>query len=99
MNIKIKILGFTAKQELTDFVNEKVEKFAHLYDKIINCEVYFSLDKSDTDENKVCDIRLVIAGNDLLASAQCKTFDEAVAQAVEVLERQIIKKKNKVMQQ
>ncbi len=98
MTIKIKTLGFTAKPVLTDFVNEKIEKFAHLYDKIISCEVSFSLDKSDTNENKVCDIRLVIAGNDLLATAQCKTFEEATAQAVEALERQIEKKKGKVMQ-
>ena len=96
MNIKIKTLGFTAKQELIDFANEKVEKFAHLYDKIINCEVCFSVDKSDTKENKVCDIRLVIPGNDLLSSVQCKTFEEATAQAVEALEKQIEKKKTKL---
>ena len=98
MNIKIKTLGFTAKQELTDFVNEKVKKFAHLYHKIISCEVSFCLGKSDTNENKVCDIRLVIPGNDLMASTQCKTFEEAVAQAAGALERQIEKKKTKVMQ-
>ena len=96
MNIKIKTLGFTAKQKLTDFVNEKVKKFSYLYDKIISSEVSFSLDKSDTKENKVCDIRLVIPGNDLLSSAQCKTFEEATAQAVEALERQIEKKKTKL---
>ncbi|MEJ7829099.1 MAG: ribosome-associated translation inhibitor RaiA [Segetibacter sp.] len=96
MNIKIKTLGFIAKHELTDFVNEKVKKFAHLYDKIINCEVCFSVDKSDTKENKICDIRLVIPGNDLLATAQCKTFEEATAQAVEGLERQIEKRKTKL---
>ena len=96
MNIKIKTLGFTAKQELTDFVNEKVKKFSYLYDKIINCEVSFSLDKSDTNKNKVCDIRLVIPGNDLLSSVQCKTFEEATALAVEALERQIEKKKTKL---
>ncbi len=96
MNIKIKTLGFIAKQELTNFVNEKVKKFAHLYDKIISSEVSFSLDKSGTNENKVCDIRLVIPGNDLLSSAQCKTFEEATAQAVEALERQIEKRKTKL---
>ena len=96
MIIKIKTLGFTAKQELKDFVNEKLEKFAHLFNKIICCEVSFSLDKSDTNENKVCDMRLVIPGNDLLAGAQCKTFEEATAQAAEALERQIEKRKTKL---
>lgn len=39
MNIKSKILGFTAKQELTDFVHEKVEKLSQFYNKIISSEV------------------------------------------------------------
>jgi len=96
MNIKIKTLGFTAKQELTDFVNEKVEKFSYLYDKILSCEVCFNVDKSATNDNKVCDIRLIIPGNDLFSNAQCKTFEEATLQAVEALERQIEKRKTKL---
>ena len=98
MNIKIKSLGFTAKPQLTDFLHEKVEKLCNFYDKIISSEVCFSIDKSDTKENKLCDIRLVIPGNDLMASAQCKTFEEAVAQAAGALEKQIEKKKAKVLQ-
>ena len=98
MNIKIKTLGFTAKQELTEFVHEKVGKLSVFYDKIISSEVCLCAEKSGTKENKLCDIRLIIPGNDLLASAQCKTFEEAVALAVEALERQIEKKKTKVMQ-
>jgi len=40
MNIKIKTLGFSAKQELTDFVYEKVEKLSKFYEKIISSEVF-----------------------------------------------------------
>jgi len=95
MNITIQTLGFTAKQELTGFVHEKLERLSHFYDKIISSEVCFSVDKSDTKENKVCNIRLVIPGNDLLATHQCKTFEEATTLAVEALERQIEKRKTK----
>ena len=96
MNIKIQTPGFAIKQKLTDFVHEKVGKCSRLYDIIINTEVRFRIDKSDTKENKVCDIRLIIPGNDLRATAQCKTFEEAAAQAVEALERQIEKRKTKL---
>lgn len=96
MNITIQTLGFTAKQELTGFVHEKLERLSHFYNKIISSEVCFSIDKSGTNENKVCDIRLVIPGNDLLATHQCKTFEEATTQAVEALERQIKKRKTKL---
>ena len=45
----------------------------------------------------MCEIRLAIPGNDLLANAQCKTFEEAVAQCVEALEKQIKKRKTKII--
>ena len=45
----------------------------------------------------MCEIRLAIPGNDLMASAQCKTFEEAVAQCVEALEKQIKKRKTKII--
>lgn len=96
MNIKIKTLGFTAKQELTEFVHEKVGKLSQFYDKIIRSEVCLCAERSDTKENKLCDIRLIIPGNDLLASSQCKTFEEAIAQSVDVLMKQIEKKKAKI---
>jgi len=44
-------------------------------------------------ENKLCDKRLIIPGNDLLVSARCKTFEEAIVQSVDGLVKQIEKKK------
>ena len=71
MKITIQSKDFTAKPILTDFIKEKTEKLFRLYDKIISCEVLLKIDKSETKGNKICDIRLVIPGNDLLAGAQC----------------------------
>src|SRR5690606_8250269 len=97
MKIKIEAVGFTAKQDLIDFVQEKAGKLFQFYDKIINIEATLNLENSDINENKVCGIRLVIPGNDLWASAQCKTFEEATVQTVEALEKQLEKKKTKVL--
>ncbi|CAN5217440.1 ribosome-associated translation inhibitor RaiA [soil metagenome] len=97
MKIKFQSPDFTASQELTDFVKNKVEKLKHLYHEIIWSEVCLKLDNSETKENKACEIRLAIPGNDLLAGAQCKTFEEAAAQCVEALEKQIKKRKTKII--
>ena len=97
MKLKFQSLDFTVSQDLTDFVQSKIEKLEHLYDGIIWSEVCLKLDKSDTRENKVCEIRLAIPGNDLLANAQCKTFEEAVAKCVEALAKQIKKRKTKII--
>jgi len=93
MKVKIEAVGFTPKQELLDFVQEKAGKLFQFYDRIINVEATLNVENSDTKENKVCGIRLIIPGNDLWASAQCKTFEEATAQTVDALEKQLDKRK------
>jgi len=95
MKTNIQSIGFTASEELIAFVKEKTAKLGQYFENIISSEVCLSLDKSLTNENKVCDIRLVIAGNDLLAKAQCKSFEEAVSTAADALVKQIEKHKAK----
>ncbi len=95
MKTNIQSIGFTASEALTAFVNEKTAKLSLYLENIISSEVALSTDKSSTNENKVCNIRLVIPGNDLMASAQCKTFEEAVAQSADALVKQIEKYKTK----
>jgi putative sigma-54 modulation protein len=89
MKIIIQTPDFKAQPELTDFVNEKMEKLTQFTDRILEGRVLLKLDKSETKENKVSEIRLVIAGNDLFASKQGKSFEEATIKAVEALRSQI----------
>ena len=95
MKIDIQSPGIAPNQELENFVQEEVEKFFHLYKEIISSEVCLSLDSSSTKENKHCRMRLIIPGNDLLATAKCRTFEEAITQSTEALEKQIAKLKTK----
>ena len=97
MKIDIQTPGFTVKPGLTNYVYEKVEKLSRFYGEIIAGEVSLRLDNSDTKENKLCEIRLAIPGNDLMASAQCKTFEEAASKAVEIIKGQIKRKKTKII--
>lgn len=95
MKTNIQSIGFTASEALTAFVKEKTAKLSLYFENIISSEVCLSIDNSTSNENKACDIRLVIAGNDLIAKAQCKTFEEAVAAASDALVKQIEKHKAK----
>jgi ribosome-associated translation inhibitor RaiA len=47
------------------------------------------LDKSDTKENKICEIKLVIPGQDLFASKQSNTFEDALMQTIEAVKPQV----------
>ena len=48
MKLKFQSLDFIASQELTDFIQSKIEKLEYFYDEIIWSEVCLKLDKSDT---------------------------------------------------
>jgi putative sigma-54 modulation protein len=97
MKLTIQSLHFTAKSELTNFVTEKVNKLSHFYDKIESANVSLKLEKSDTTNNKICEIRLSVPGNDLFVKRQCKTFEEATNESVHILHQQIEKMKAKLM--
>lgn len=96
MKLKVQSIHFNADRKLLSFIQEKVDKLSHFYDNIINGEVFLKLDKSESTENKVAEIKLNIPGKILFAKEQCKTFEEATDLVIEALRRQINKHKEKV---
>jgi len=96
MNIKVNSVRFDADQKLIDHVQKKVSKLCQFFDGIIGAEVFLRLEKVQDDENKIAEVKLFIPGNDLFVKKQSKTFEEAVNKAVETLNRQVTKYKEKL---
>jgi len=94
MKINIQSLHFTPHAELNNFVLDKVTKLEKFDHNILSGDVCLKLEKSSTTDNKVCEIKLEIPGNDLFAKKQSKTFEEATVLAVDALQHQIEKLKN-----
>ena len=69
MRVKIQSIHFDADQKLLDFIENKVGKLNTYSNSIIDSEVYLKLDKGDSHENKVAEIKLLVPGNDLFAKA------------------------------
>jgi putative sigma-54 modulation protein len=95
MEIIIQSLHFAASPELTQFVTDKVSKLSHLSDKIESANVCLKVDKGESGDDKLCEIRLSIPGNDLFVKKYGKSYDEAATRAVDALHEQIIKMKSK----
>ena len=93
MKIEIQSIAFTPRQEIKDFVYEKVNTLVRFCKQVIGSEVFLRFDNSHTRDNKVCQIRLAIPGNDLLATARSKTFEQATLKVVRALKSQIQKLK------
>ncbi len=96
MQLQVHSIHFDADQKLIDFIQEKIDKLSLFHDQIIGGEVFLRLENSDTNENKVAEIKLLVPGKDLFARRQCKSFEEATDVAVEALRRQIKKHKEKM---
>ena len=97
MTLNIQSPNISLKQETTNFLDKKIKVLSRRYNEIIGIDVCFRIEKSSTNENKICEIRLIISGYDLMASAQCETFEAAIAETSEALERQIEKRKTKLL--
>lgn len=96
MQLIIQSPHFKAGKELTDHVTEKVNKLSHFQQGIIKAEVCLKIAGQGQIKNKMCEIRLIIPGNDLFALSQCETFEEATNEAVDALKEQIRKNKHNV---
>ncbi len=97
MKVIIQTPEFKAKQELLDLVEEKVQKLEKFNERIIDARVTLKIDKSDSRENKICEIRIGIPGNDLYVGKNAETFEEAIAFATDAMKRQVVESRKKVV--
>lgn len=96
MNIKFNPVHFKADKKLEDFISEKLQKMSALHEGIVGTEVILKLENSETPENKIVEIRLMVRGYDLFAKKQARTFEEATDTVMEALRKQLVKHKEKV---
>lgn len=95
MKVNINSVHFKADKKLLAFIEQKVDKLNVFYDGIIGSDVSLKLDNNNESENKITEIRLNVRGDDLFASKQCTSFEEATDQAVDALKKQLTKRKDK----
>lgn len=94
MNTSINPVKFKTDEKLDKYINDKVAKLDRMIDNAVKCEVTLKLEKPETDNNKIVDMRLYVPGKDLFVTKQADTFEEAVSQCVDTLKVQIEKYKN-----
>ncbi len=96
MKININSVHFKADSKLEDFITQKIEKVCSKLSDAIGSEVTLKLDNTDTPENKIVDIRIMLKGNDLYASKVSKSFEESTDLAIDALKKQLEKYKGKM---
>lgn len=95
MKVNINSVHFKVDQKLEDFLTNKISKLSSKHTDVLGSEVTLKLENTETPENKITEIRILLKGNDLFASKQSKTFEEAADAAIDALKKQLERYKGK----
>jgi len=95
MKVKIQTVHFNADQRLEEFIHERMDKLISRYKTVIRADVTLRLEKSESQDNKIAEIRIEVPGSNLFVKKQSKSFEDATDTAVDVLHRQLEKIKEK----
>lgn len=95
MKVLLNAVKFSPDEKLKVFVEEKVGKVERLLPDALQAEVNLKVEKPETNNNKIAEIRIVVRGNDLFVNKQADSFEEAVMLAIDALKTQIDKFKEK----
>lgn len=93
MKVNFNAVGFTVDQKLVDFIQKKMDKLEHFYNKVIDAEVYLKLENTHTKENKIIEIKVNVPGDSFVVKKQAKSFEEATDDTINPIERFLKKHK------
>lgn len=96
MKVNVHAVNFNVDGKLVDFIQEKMDKLEKYFDKIVAADVFLKVEKTSEKENKIAEVKLHVPGDDFMVTKQCKSFEEAVDQSAESLERLLLKRKEKI---
>ena len=96
MNVQIQSVKFDADKRLTEFVEAKMAKLDRFAERSTGADVILKLDKDVEKGNKIATISLHMPGEELVATHQARSFEEAIDEAIDALKHQIEKFKAKV---
>jgi ribosome-associated translation inhibitor RaiA len=85
--------SFKPSDELIDFGKKSVENLSSFGIEITEGRILLKTGKANETENKICELKLILSGNDLLASEKASTFEDAIAKTVEVIKKQLLRLK------
>ena len=96
MEIRIQGIHFDVTEKLTAFINKKAEKLLRRFPAINYIDVNLSVIKPETAMNKEAVVKVIVPHQaEQVATKVADTFEEAVDVAIEAIERQLEKDKNK----
>ena len=95
MEVRIQAIHFDAAERLVEFINKKADRLQRHVPALASLDVKLSVVKPETAMNKEAVITAKGNHEDFVATKVADTFEEAVDNCLEAIERMAEKKKEK----
>jgi putative sigma-54 modulation protein len=89
---------FQLSEPMENLVNEKINKLKTFFERITSAHVFFKdeINRFQRKDQRTVEIRIEVPGNTLFASDSAETFEKAIANATDKLQRQLKKYKESI---
>ncbi len=97
MEINIQYVKMPNSETMSEYVRKRLRKLVERYEWIIRAEVSFKMENNVYGKGNICEIELGTPGAKLFASTKSESFEAAAKETVLDLERQLKKRKAKII--
>ena len=96
MKVNTQSVNFNADKKLLDFIQKRMDKLEQYYDNVLKSDVTLKVENTSGRMNKIFEARVSVPGDNFIVKKVCTSFEEGVDIAVNSLERQLKKRKEKM---
>jgi len=96
MDIHITTHHFDADQKLLAYIDSKLSKLGHYYDRIVDTQVFLKLENSGQVRDKIIEVKMNVPGDTLFATETAQTFEASTDLVVDNVKRQLIRYKERM---
>ena len=96
MEVRIQAIHFEISERLESFINKKIDKLVRRNENVVGADVNLRVIKPETAMNKEVIIKIAVPQHeDVVATKVADSFEEAVDLALEAIDRQLEKLKQR----
>ena len=96
MEVRIQAIHFEISERLESFITKKIDKLVRRNENVVGADVNLRVIKPETAMNKEVIIKIAVPQHeDVVATKVADSFEEAVDLALEAIDRQLEKLKQK----
>ncbi len=95
MKLNTQAVNFEIAERLEKYIEKKTRRYEKLLPAEAEIEIRMTVVKPETNLNKEVNIRIIGMGTEIFAQKTCDSFEQAIDESLEALNRQLEKRKDK----